>query len=204
MPCASRTVNYKLETRNKKLRSNGFKFQVSSFKLKTGFTLIELLAACRPKSSLTRRRKAILGFTLIELLVVIAIIGLLAAIGTASFSKAQEKGRDTRRKTDLDAIKKALELFKLDTVGQYYYPEGPYAANILAPTYIKTMPYDPKTPTEYYYWNNGCAANLCSGEYRLRAILENTNDPQIAQSQSKCPPIGGLVYNPNEYWICPN
>ncbi|OGE07316.1 hypothetical protein A2615_00525, partial [Candidatus Curtissbacteria bacterium RIFOXYD1_FULL_41_36] len=50
------------------------------------------------------------GFTLIELLVVITIIGILAAIAIVSYGGTQERARDSRRKSDLDAIKKALEL----------------------------------------------------------------------------------------------
>jgi len=54
------------------------------------------------------------GFTLIELLVVIAIIGILTAAGLASFSNAQAKGRDARRKEDLKAIQTALQLYYND------------------------------------------------------------------------------------------
>src|SRR3990167_10302283 len=59
------------------------------------------------------------GFTLIELLVVIAIIGILASFAIASFSSAQAKARDSRRKADLDAIVKALELARSDSSGGY-------------------------------------------------------------------------------------
>jgi len=62
------------------------------------------------------------GFTLIELLVVIAIIGLLATMAVVSFSGAQKKARDARRKADLAQIAKAAELF-FDATGSYP-PEG--------------------------------------------------------------------------------
>src|SRR3990167_11030107 len=62
------------------------------------------------------------GFTLIELLVVIAIIGILASFAIASFTSAQAKGRDSRRKADLDAVSKALELNKSDCIGGAWYP----------------------------------------------------------------------------------
>ena len=51
------------------------------------------------------------GFTLIELLIVIAIIGILAGIIIASLNVARTKSRDARRKTDINAIKTALDLY---------------------------------------------------------------------------------------------
>src|SRR3989344_2766478 len=57
------------------------------------------------------RRSWRLGFTLIELLVVIAIIGILIAAATVSYTKAQQKARDNRRKSDLKSVQQALELY---------------------------------------------------------------------------------------------
>jgi prepilin-type N-terminal cleavage/methylation domain-containing protein len=61
---------------------------------------------------------------LIELLVVITIIGILATLALVSFGFAQGKARDSRRKADLDSLKKSLELAKQDTPGNTYYPEN--------------------------------------------------------------------------------
>ena len=55
-------------------------------------------------SLLTIYRKTF-GFTLIELIVVISIIGILVTIGTATYTTAQQKSRDVRRKQDLAAVK---------------------------------------------------------------------------------------------------
>ncbi|MFH1173467.1 MAG: prepilin-type N-terminal cleavage/methylation domain-containing protein [bacterium] len=51
------------------------------------------------------------SFTLIELLVVIFIIGILASIIVVSLSSVRAKGRDARRKSDIDQIQKALSLY---------------------------------------------------------------------------------------------
>lgn len=49
------------------------------------------------------------GFTLVELLVVVAIIAILSIIGLTIFTSAQSNARDARRKSDVDAIAKAIE-----------------------------------------------------------------------------------------------
>lgn len=58
------------------------------------------------------------GFTLIELLVVIAIIGVLATFAVISFSNARAKARDMRTISNLNQIKKALQLC-YDKIGSF-------------------------------------------------------------------------------------
>lgn len=174
--------------------------QMSLVRKSKGFTLIELLIACNPKSW---RRKAIQGFTLIELLIVITILGILAGLVLASYGAAQARGRDSRRKTDLDAIKKSLELTKQDTVGQYYYPACDSGASCtltntntstdLAPTYIKAVPSDPKTNTGYTYTPSGCTGVNCTS-YTLNTCLENLNDPQ-KDAVDICPASDTVSYS---------
>ena len=135
------------------------------------------------------KKRAGWGFTLIELLVVIAIIGILASFAIASFTSAQAKGRDSRRKADLDAIKKALELFKGDTKGGAFYPYGMDDSILTVPGYMKVYPHDPSssaTSAIYYtYITSGGACTSGSDQtttanctsYTLTACLENNNDP---------------------------
>lgn len=54
------------------------------------------------------------GFTLIELLVVIAIIGVLSSVVLASLSSARASARDAQRRSDIQAVYKALQLYWLD------------------------------------------------------------------------------------------
>lgn len=58
------------------------------------------------------------GFTIVELLIVIVVIGILAALVLNAFSNAQAQARDGKRKDDIAALAKALELYYLDH-GQY-------------------------------------------------------------------------------------
>lgn len=50
------------------------------------------------------------GFTLIELLVVVGIISILSVIGISVYGGARYRANDARRRLDIDAIAKALEV----------------------------------------------------------------------------------------------
>ena len=100
-----------------------------------------------------RRQK---GFTLIELLVVIAIIGILAAVVLINLSSARLKSRDARRMSDIDQMRKALELY-LNDCGQY--PAAPLttASNDGCPgsttfgDFLGVIPTDPSGGAAYDY-----------------------------------------------------
>lgn len=148
------------------------------------------------------------GFTLIELLVVIAIIGILATIIVASFTSAQQRARDSRRKADLDAFKKALELAKGDSSGGRWYAAcNPAAAscttaaagnttpNLTTGTtpYIRALPLDPSTGLYTYRptpaactYTVATGIGTCSG-HTVFACLENINDPQRDKDASGNP-----------------
>lgn len=64
------------------------------------------------------------GFTLVELLVVITIIGILSAIGMASFSNVQNKAKDAKRRADVDSVVKAFEGKYDETTFSYVEIEG--------------------------------------------------------------------------------
>lgn len=57
------------------------------------------------------------GFTIVELLIVIIIIGILAALVLNSFRGVQERARDTKRKTDINAQQSQLEVYYADKGG---------------------------------------------------------------------------------------
>ncbi|TFG35254.1 MAG: type II secretion system protein [Parcubacteria group bacterium] len=137
------------------------------------------------------KRKKKNSFTLIELLVVIAIIGLLSSVILVSLSSVRAKARDSRRKSDIAQIRKALELYYADNE-QYPLSGGAASPNggwsnsgdgswdtlksaLLG--YI-ALPSDPINDTtgwsaggkynyDYYSLNSGCAGQWYMLVYKL-------------------------------------
>lgn len=106
------------------------------------------------------------GFTLMELLIVIAVIGILISIATASYSSAQKKARDSRRKGDLKAMQNALEQYYSANSGQY--PAGTYPnTGALTAEYLPNgAPLDPKLLINYI------PVTWTATAYRICADLE--------------------------------
>ncbi|MBI2404700.1 type II secretion system protein [Candidatus Gottesmanbacteria bacterium] len=106
------------------------------------------------------------GFTLLELLVVIAIIAVLISMATVSYSSAQKKARDSKRKQDVKAVQAALEQYYADNNGNYIAGCNP------GTTYLPSgMPTDPKTGSAYTATAFG-ASCATTATYCLCAALE--------------------------------
>ncbi|EKE05887.1 MAG: hypothetical protein ACD_19C00167G0004 [uncultured bacterium] len=58
------------------------------------------------------------GFTLIELMIVITIIGILSLVAVGMYNSVQSKARDSKRRGDIDAISRVLEVNKGATAYQ--------------------------------------------------------------------------------------
>lgn len=131
------------------------------------------------------------SFTLLEMLVVIGIIAILVSISFASYSTAQKKSRDARRKNDLKAIQNAFEQYY--SICNYKYPSSlPPAGSKLTATTVDcpslsssveliTMPADPLggsyqcvglcDSTRYTI----CPKNLGAGKYLETENCNSTN-----------------------------
>lgn len=51
------------------------------------------------------------GFTIVELLIVIVVIGILATLVIVTFTGIQQKGRNSQRQTDINAVDSHVEAF---------------------------------------------------------------------------------------------
>jgi general secretion pathway protein G len=102
------------------------------------------------------------GFTLFELLVSISIIAILTALATISFSNAQKKARDTKRIQDVDAVKKALEMYYSNN--NYSYPTTEDGLEDLTsdPVYLEKVPTDPKGGDYAYTYVGGDTFCFCA------------------------------------------
>ncbi len=109
------------------------------------------------------------GFTLIELLVVIAIIGILIAVGSVSYTRAVQLSRDSKRKTDLEQIRQALETYRSENS---QYPADGALSSSLVPDFITVMPLDPKEGTASYTYTYDQTSTTT---YSLCAELENND-----------------------------
>ncbi len=144
------------------------------------------------KKLLPKTKYSPTGFTLVELLVVIAIIAILATVGFSLFTNAQRNARDARRREEIDAISKAIEIKKVPNTNTYVPIAGTDFANGVIPTDTTTAQYCiagvtptgilPGVPT-VWATTNPCPASYVTvdnttpattvGLYRVCALLEN-------------------------------
>lgn len=140
-----------------------------------------------------KKNKKILGFTLIELLIVIVILGILSVIGLGSFTAAQTKSRDSKRKSSLNAIVTSLEVYYND-FGSYPNDDGNGKIMGCGPggvaatacsfgsqwstdngtMYMVQLPVDPSVNDFYYISNAG-------KDFQIYARLENVHDRDVPE-----------------------
>ncbi|MDD2566100.1 MAG: FISUMP domain-containing protein [Candidatus Gracilibacteria bacterium] len=124
-----------------------------------------------------------IGFTLVELIVVIVILAILSTIAFLSFNSYSSSSRDSVRITDINSLKKSMELFSIKA-GTYPTPDNgvnvTYSGGIIwtqgtlgdkATKLISTIskkPTDPLSSKEYTY-------SLLSNkrEFQIAANFEN-------------------------------
>lgn len=117
------------------------------------------------------------SFTLIEILVVSTIIALLAATASVSYSQLNKQSRDAKRKTDLEQIRAALEMYRSNND---VYPaltincSSSGGITDAQGTYLSLIPKDPKCSTYSYYYSTS------GSDYTLGAYLESGGTDCVA------------------------
>lgn len=116
------------------------------------------------------------AFTIIELVIAITIIAVLSTMGTMVYTSSLQSSRDARRKSDLEQIRSALELYRSNS-GTSLYP-----TSMLTITDYIRIPKEMKNNQNYgyLYQNNG-------NDYMLGAVLEKNTGPT-------CPPLPSVCY----------
>jgi general secretion pathway protein G len=125
------------------------------------------------------------GFTLLELLVTVTIIAVLTVIGVVSYSSVNKRSRDVKRKSDLEQIRSALEMYRADNAeypskgsGSWTVAHGttqaPGLEDDLVPAYAPTIPNDPNQDDAYRYI--GIQTNNVYSSYCVCAWLETIGD----------------------------
>lgn len=123
-----------------------------------------------------KQRRTEAGFSLLELLVVISIIGILLAIGAVGFTAAQRRGRDARRRADMQAWQDALEQLYAEETDYDGDPDNGCQAAVTA-NMNGEAPTDPK-PSQSY------TTDCDDDEYCLCATLERADGNNSASDCS--------------------
>ncbi len=126
------------------------------------------------------------AFTLVELIVVIVILAILWTIAVISLKWYSAAARDSKRISDIQNIKKSLELFSLNT-WKYPFPDNLFDTTFSWKTVRKQWyvwdnittnlsrnlnkkPVDPTTENEYVY-----SVTINQTEYEVLWVYENVN-----------------------------
>lgn len=129
------------------------------------------------------------GFTLIELIIAITILGILSALISGNFFTSLKKGRDARRKADLEQTQRALELYYEDKKA---YPTGsaspgfPFGSQFCETSacassekiYMQKVSSDPISTNNYLYESSD------GSNYKMYTCIENALDQGSGVNQS--------------------
>lgn len=135
------------------------------------------------------------GYTLIELVVAMTIIALLFTVGVVSYTKANERSRNAKRKNDIEQIRSALEMYRVDK-GSYpdlacsapcsTWSSASALSSLLIPDFMPSIPADPGTGDYQYLPTDGTGVKFYG--YCLSTALESENPDDT------CPPKSGDNY----------
>ncbi|MDO8611073.1 MAG: prepilin-type N-terminal cleavage/methylation domain-containing protein [bacterium] len=155
------------------------------------------------------------AFTLLELMIVIVILGVLAALISGNFITSLKKGRDAARKSDLEQVQKALEMYYEDNraypvagssittgeinlsgnAGSQFCHPSLGCSSTTGKVYMQKLPVDPKSSCNYFYVHE-----TSNGEgYSLYSTLENNLDTGKGTGTYSTTDCGGATTCPCKY-----
>lgn len=98
------------------------------------------------------------GFSLLEMLIVMAIMGIILTVSTISYLTLQQKGRDAKRRTDIESLRTALEIYRSQNSAypaiagnNAWAPASNLNASLVVPGYMQSIPTDPNQNATYPY-----------------------------------------------------
>ncbi len=128
-----------------------------------------------------------------EILIAIAIIAILTAIGVVSYTSINKNARNTKRRSDIEQMRSALELYRADFG---YYPNvNPgsidTATNLsgVIDTYMPAIPTDPKGLPYLYV-----ATDINNGQYYGYCVAASMEPSTTTDTTCGVTDLGGYNY----------
>lgn len=151
------------------------------------------------------------GFTLMELMVVVSLVLIILGVGMTNYITQIKRSRDVKRKSDLQQIRAALEMYRADE-GRYVDTGNSWikimedggdflSTQLESGGYMNDVPVDPIdsgtsfTPyhgTNYHRYNYRSVTFLGGSIYFLTAIMENAD----SKDESPCTSLDGIGWVP--------
>lgn len=154
-----------------------------------------------------KRSSGSAGFTLIELLTVLSIIAILTTIISVNLTSARKQARDVRRKTDVQAIQSAIELYANANGGKV--PVSITASSSSSGTnwitdvglllYLSTIPVDPINTSPYYYTYQTGNTATTKYSYVIDAVLEVESSSNVNLKNVSMDPSSGSYFVTGTY-----
>ncbi len=141
-----------------------------------------------PGNSGKESKKGLIKKVVVMLVLLLIVAGLITA-GMRFYKSWQIKQRDSQRKSDIQALQKALETYKTKTRNQKAYPAAITDSTMVKSKVMDKLPADPLNKDQYTYHYQSlpaiCVADTCTS-YILFSCLENKNDTQGIDPISPC------------------
>ena len=112
------------------------------------------------------------GFTIVELLIVIVVIGILATLVITTYNGVQSKARDTKRKTDINALQGQVEAY--NTNAGYYPTLADINSSAWRATNMKGL--DPSALQDPQGSAETLVASPVAGSYAYAAVPSGCDD----------------------------